>query len=245
MSENNENIKKPIEKNMLRNRAPKLPEVTPELWLQVSEEHRDLVSEFLEVNSFRKKSAKQYLSCLKQFFYWVHHSLNDKPMYKITKRDFLRYISFLRNRGMSSSAIQLKKASVSSLGNYIENVIAEDDQRYEKFRNFTRGLPAIPKTQTYQKVKITREEYLDMMKVLEDDENYLGMAWMVTAFNVGARLSEIIQIKTSVLDEEIPEGQNYVLSNLIFGKGRGEGKNLFYMVNFEALHYMKLCVEKR
>jgi integrase len=230
---------------MLRQRAEKLPEVDQEKWNTVDEEHRNLVQEFLDVNQFREKTRKQYTSSLKQFFYWVQSSLNGKKLYKISKRDFLRYISFLSNRGMSSSGIGLKKAAVSSLNNYIENVVAEDDSNYETFRNFTRGLPAIPKTQTYEKVKITREEYELMMNTLEEDENYLGMAWLATAFNVGARRAEIVKFKSEILDYPIPEGQSYVLSHTIFGKGRGEGKPLQYMVNTEALKYMKLWIEKR
>ncbi|MFK3936691.1 tyrosine-type recombinase/integrase [Alkalihalobacillus sp. NPDC078783] len=236
---------KEIEKNMLRERAKKLPEVTEELWKQVDQGHRDLVTEFLEVNTFRDKTRIQYTSALKQFFYWVHHSLNDKPLYKITKRDFLRYLSFLKNRGMSSSGQALKKAAVSSLNNYIENIVSEDDEQYEKFRNFTRGLPSIPKTQTYDKVKVTYEEYLDIMKVLESDENYLAMAWVATAFNVGARRAEIIQFKTEIIDYVVPEGQNYVMAHKVWGKGGGEGKPLDYMVNLDAIKYMKLWIEKR
>lgn len=234
-----------IDKNMLRDRAKKLPEITEEIWRVVDEEHRNLVQEFLEVNQFREKSRIQYQSALQQFFYWIHNSLNGKKLYKISKRDFLRYISFLSNRGMSSSAINLKKAAVSSLNNYIENVVAEDDENYEKFRNFTRGLPAIPKTKTYEKVKITREEYEYMLEVLRDDENYLGMAWLATAFNVGARRAEIIKFKSEILSCPIHEGQNYVLSHTVFGKGRGEGKPLQYMINSEALQYMKLWCDKR
>lgn len=234
-----------IDKNMLRERATKLPEVDEIKWKTVDEEHRNLVSEFLEVNQFREKSRQQYSSALRQFFFWVQNSLNGKKLYKISKRDFLRYISFLSNRGMSSSAIGLKKAAVSSLNNYIENVVAEDDLNYEKFRNFTRGLPTIPKTQTYEKVKITREEYELLLNTLKEDENYLGMAWLATAFNVGARRAEIIKFKTELLDYPIPEGQNYILSHTVFGKGRGEGKPLQYMINTEALEYMKLWVEKR
>lgn len=234
-----------INENMLRDRAKPLDKITNDMWNTVREEHRFLVDEFLEVNTFREKSKRQYISALKQWFYYVAQSLNNKPLYNITKRDFLRYISFLRNRGMSSSGIALKKAAVSSLNNYIENVVSEDDPNYEKFRNFTRGLPAIPKTQTYEKVKITYEEYQDMMKVLESDENWLGMAWLATAFNVGARKAELVQFKTEMLDYDIPEGQNYVLSHTIFAKGRGEGKNVEYMVNKEALHYMRQWVEHR
>lgn len=230
---------------MLRERATPLPEVTDEMFEQVRQEHQDLLFEYLDVNSFRPKSRRQYFSSLRQFFWWVHSSLNDKPLYEITKRDFLRYISFLKNRSMSSSAIQLKKATVSSLCNYIENVVADDDKNYEKFRNFTRGLPAIPKTQTYNKLPITEEEYELMFKTIEADKNYLGMAWLSTAYNVGARKAELIQIKTSAVQQEIPEGKNYVKSNLIIGKGKGEGKQLYYYINREALKYMRLWLDER
>ncbi|MGN7324793.1 tyrosine-type recombinase/integrase [Bacillus altitudinis] len=238
-------MSKEIEQNMLRKRAQKLPEVTDEMWSQVDQEHRDLVSEFLDANSFRDKTKKQYHSTLRQFFWWVHTSLNGKKLYKITKRDFIRYQSFLKNRGMSSSGIALKKASVSSLNNYLENVVAEDDPNYKTFRNFTRGLPAIPKTVTYEKVKVTYDDYKLMMDTLEEDENYLGMAWLATAFNVGGRRAELVQFKTELLDYPINEDQSYVMSHKVFGKGKGEGKVLEYMVNLEALKYMKMWHEKR
>lgn len=234
-----------IEKNMLRERAKPLPIVTDEMWDNVLDEHRELVDEFLGSNSFRPKSHKQYRSNLRQFFYWVHKSMNDKPLYKITKRDFLRYIRYLRDRGMSSSGMQLKKSTVSSLCNYIENVVADDDDRYEKFRNFTRGLPSIPRTQTYDKIPVSEEEYKLMMNTLESDKNYLGMAWLATAYNVGARKSELIQIKTSSALQEVPDGKSYVRSNLIYAKGKGEGKQVRYFLNLESLEYMKLWLEKR
>lgn len=51
-------MSKEIEQNMLRKRAQKLPEVTDEMWSQVDQEHQDLVSEFLDANSFRDKTKK-------------------------------------------------------------------------------------------------------------------------------------------------------------------------------------------
>ncbi|KFK83354.1 hypothetical protein DK44_2135 [Bacillus atrophaeus] len=54
-----------IEKNMLRTRAKKLPEVTQEMWDQVDDEHKNLVQEFLDAHSFRDKTRKQYHSSLR------------------------------------------------------------------------------------------------------------------------------------------------------------------------------------
>jgi integrase len=239
--------KKQINKNTLREPANKLPPVTDEMWLEVNEEYRLLAEEFVNVQNHSPQSKKQYTSGLRQFGWFIKRSLNNKPLYKITKRDFLRYISFLRDeRKMSSSALNLKKASVSSFCNYIENVVADEDENYRNFRNFTRGLPPMPKNRVYEKVKVTKDEYDYMMKVLEDDENYLGMAWLATAFRVGARRSEIIQFKTEILNYPVPEGQNYVLSHVVRGKGRStDGKPLEYMIPLDVLPYWEKWIKTR
>jgi integrase len=240
-------LTKKIEKNMLRERATKLPEVTDEMWKEVNEDYRMLVEEFISVQNHSPQTKKQYTSGLRQFGYYLKDSMNNKPLYKVTKRDFLRYISYLRdNRKMSSSAMGFKKACVSSLCNYIENVVADEDENYKLFRNFTRGLPAIPKNKVYDKVKVTYEDYQEMMKVLENDENYLGMAWLSTAFNVGARRSEIVQFKSEILNYEFSDDATFIYSHNVRLKGRGEdGKIEPYMINREALKYMKLWIEKR
>ncbi|PGZ96944.1 recombinase [Bacillus pseudomycoides] len=240
-------MSKQINKNMLRERATPLPEVTDEMWKEVNEDYRMLVDEFISVQNHSPQTKKQYVSGLRIFGWFMHRSMNNKSLYKVTKRDFLRYISYLRDdRKLSSSALNFKKACVSSLCNYVENVVADDDDNYKTFRNFTRGLPAIPKNKVYEKVKVTYDEYQEMMQVLEDDENYLGMAWLATAFNVGARRSEIIQFKTEILDYEFPDDATFIYSHNVRLKGRGEdGKIEPYMVNREAIKYMKLWVEKR
>lgn len=232
---------------MLRERAKKLPEVTDEMWLEVNDEYRELVEEFVSVQNHSPQTKKQYISSLKQFGWYLKNSMNNKPLHKVTKRDFLRYISYLRdNRKMSSSGMGMKKAAVSSLCNYIENVVADEVPEYKNFRNYTRGLPAIPKNTVYQKVAVTYEEYQELMKVLENDENYLGMAWLAVAFNVGARRSEIIQFKTEILNYDFPEDSTFIYSHNVRLKGRSEdGKIEPYMMNREAIKYMRLWAEKR
>lgn len=236
-----------INKNMLRERAKKLPEVTDKMWAKVNDEYRELVEEFVSVQNHSPQTKKQYISGLKIFGHFIYSHMNNKPLYKITKRDFLRYISYLRDeRKMSSSAMSLKKACVSSLCNYIENVVADEIEEFRTFRNFTRGLPSIPRNRVYDKVKVTFGEYEEMMKVLESDENWLGMAWLSTAMRVGARRSEIIQFRTEIMDYKIPDGQNYILSHLVRGKGAStDGKPLEYMIPLDVLPHWKKWIDSR
>lgn len=242
-------MEKTINMNMLRERALRLPDVTPIMYLECNIENRNIVDEYLSVSSHLSiESIKQYTSALKQFLYWIHTSLNDKEIHKISKRDFMRYMSYLSNRQLSSSALKFKKSTVSALNGYIENVVAEDKENspeYSSFRNFTRGLPPIPKNQVYNKIAISIEEYELMVKTLLDDENYLACAWVVTMFNVGCRRAGVIQFKTEILNYPKIEDQNYILSNIVKEKGRAGGKFVQYMVNDEALKYMRLWIDKR
>lgn len=242
-----------IEKNMLRERAKKLPDITDEMWEQVNPLYREAVKEFLDSTQLSKQTRKQYISALKQFGWFIKDSLNNKPFNKLKKRDGIRYVNYLRvDRGMSSSGINLKKSAVSSLCQYVENYWADDyyDENgeliFETFRNFMQGLPPVLKTQTYNKVKITKEEYDLMMKTLESDEDYLGMAWLAVAFNVGARRSEIIQFKTSILSQPFNKSGKFKKHPPVRGKGRGEeGKLLEFLFYPEALKYIQLWIDKR
>ena len=198
-----------IDKHMLRPIANKLYEITNEMFNNINSENKEIVEEYLKVNNqLSPITLKVYTSALRQFFWFIYKNLKDKPFYKITKRDFMKYMSYLQERGLSSSAISLRKSSVSSFCNYIENVVADDVPEYKNFRNFTRGMPAIPKNQVYNKVPITYEEYELLIKTLEECKDYLGLAWVATAFNVGARRAELIQFKTEILDYPIQENQN-------------------------------------
>jgi site-specific recombinase XerD len=243
-----------INQNMLRERAVKLPDITNNMWNKINQENKDLFDEYFESNAQLSLSTKkQYISGMKQFFWYINVRCKNKPMYEITKRDFIKYISFLTEHGLASKSIGFKKSSVSTLCNFIENIIMYDDTsgKYDNFRNFTRGMPKIPENQVYDKSLISEEEYNLMMSVLEEKENYLYMAWLATAYHVGARKAGIIQFKTEILDYDMVvdkngNTQNYILSNVVREKGFGlDGSQKRYMINRDALKYMKLWVENR
>jgi len=243
-----------IKQNTLRKRADKLPEVTDKMWNEVIKVNREVYQDYIDSNQqLSKETLKQYKSASRQFFWWVKMRCQNKPIYQIKKSDFLKYRSYLINHGLSSSALNLKKSCISSICNFAENMYdsGEDYPDYVGFRNFTRGLPPIPKNKVYEKIKVSEEEYKDMMRVLEEQKDYLGMAWLACAFNVGARRSEIIQFKTEILDYEHHinskgEKQNYRFTHVVRGKGRSrDGKPIRFMLNDEAYKYLKLWVTER
>lgn len=238
-----------IEKNMIRERAGKLPVVTEEMYKKCNYETREIVEEFFAAKSQLSKDTRvQYRSALNQFVYWLYENAMDKPLYKVKKRDFVRFMSYLVNRGMSSSGLKFKKSAVSSLCKYIEDNIVDDDDMIEfsKFRNFTTSFTDIPKNHVYEKVAISEEEYRKLLDVLIDDENYAAACWVACAFNTGARRGGIVQFKTECVRDGIPEGKSYVLTNKVREKGRGaDGKVVQYMLNEESIKYIQLWLDKR
>ena len=238
-----------INMNMARERALRLPVVTDELYEQCNKETRDMVQEFFDAKSTLSPDTRtQYKSALRQFSFWMFTSCVDKPLYKMKKRDFTRYMSYLVNRGMSSSGLKLKKSACSSLCGYIlDNVVEDDDmEEYATFRNFTTSFKDIPLNYVYEKIPINEVEYEKLKSVLLDDENYMGLAWVVCAFNCGARRGGIRQFKTDCIKDGIPEGKTYIFSNKVREKGRGtDGKICEYMLNEECLKYINLWLEHR
>lgn len=238
---------KTVKLNMLKKRAKKAPDITEDIWKLCNKENRAMYDEYFSTQKQLSEDTRtQYRTCLKQFFYFVYTDLNDKPLYKITKRDFMKFMAYLQDRELSSSAIGLRKSSVSSLCNYVENIVAEDDENYATFRNFTRGMPPIPKTQTYSKEPVTLEEYELMKKYFYQHKKYLPLAYLATLWGLGCRRSEAIQFRTEILDYEIPEGAKYITSHVVRGKGAGrDGKPLEYEIPLDVLDYWRLYVENR
>ena len=247
MAKKQQSKEKEVKMNMLRERADKLPDVSEEMFQSCNKHNVMLVKQYLETsNTLSPDTLKQYKSGLYQFTYWLKENAMDKPFYKVKKFDFKRYMSYLVSRGMSSSSLKFKKSSISAFcTKFIEVFIVEDYEEYATFRNFTTGTIEIPKNNTYEKIPISKEEYELMMKTLEDDENWLGMAWVAVMWNVGCRRSESLQFKTEILNYDA-KGKNYVLSHVVRGKGQGlDGKADRFMIPLSIFPYIEKWIATR
>src|SRR5689334_829447 len=94
----------------------KSDEISDEQWLSVNKDNRRIVEEFLKQSKqLSPQTLKQYASGLRIYFYWVKENAGDKAFYDLRSRDYLFYQNSLVDRGLSSSAIKLKRSAVSSL----------------------------------------------------------------------------------------------------------------------------------
>lgn len=244
---------KEIEMNMLRDRADSSKPVTDEMWENVAESTRYFYDEYFKINArLSPDTLIQYKSALKIFFYYIYENMRNKPIWKIKKTDFMKYVNYLEDRGLSSSAMKVKRYAVSSFCNTMEILADEVDVDYdpypeiETFRSFARVKIDIAKNQTYSKIPITRAEFEMVVDELEKQEDWYALCYFGVAFNIGARRSEMLQLKTNLIHRNKKDGKPYIESDPIRLKGKGRtGKVETYIINDEAVYYMKLLIEKR
>lgn len=182
--------------------AKRSDEITDEMWNEVCEFNRNMVKEYLENQThLSAKSQLQYASALRIFFWWVKENLGNKECIDIKKKEFIKYLNWLTNRGLSDSAIKLKKSCVSAFCSYIMSYYEEE---YPTFRSFvTSDMKVVQTGYVHEKVPITFEEYEMLCQKLEELEKWQILAWLKFSYSAGCRRAESRQLLKEVVDYEI------------------------------------------
>lgn len=216
----------------------------------VKEDDRELVNDFLEQQShLSKQTIKQYRSSLMIFLKWNYEKNKNKELTTLKPRDGLRFQNYLLNAGLSTSAIKLKRSTVSSFYGYLE-VFWSDE--YPDVRNiYSKAVPSVGNVKKKEKDPLTIEEITKITKKLEEKEEWQKLAYFWFSIGSGARREEVRQILKEVAtyskskDKEGNEKKYYETHN-IRAKGKGEvGKVRKHYITEEAMTYIKKWVEYR
>lgn len=181
--------------------ADRSNEITEEEWLQVNEFNRRMVDDYLSNQThLSPQSLTAYKSALRIFFVWVKDNLNNKNCIEIRKKEFLRYMNWLANRGFSESGIKFKKSSVSAFNKFIENFYDED---YPLFRNYVTAEMQVPKTgKVFAKEPLTPDELKHLCNVLEERGEWQKLAYVKFTYSTGCRRAESMQLLKEVVNYE-------------------------------------------
>ena len=227
----------------------RIPDVTDQEWSEVNEWNRKITEEFLEQGHLSNQTLRQYSSLLKIFFRWVKDNSNNKPLYELKAKDALRYQNFLLNRELSSSAIKLKRSSVSSLCNYIELYYCDE---YPTFRNiYNKSIPNPPKAYVHEKQPLSPEEYKLLIDTLEQREKWQMLAYVKFTYSSACRKAESRQLlKDVITHNKVKDNKgnekNYYLTGNIRCKGRSRiGKVRRLQFDEEAMNAIKKWLEYR
>lgn len=211
-------------------RKTKMNDLTsPELLAKVNPENMELLKDFMEYLRSLQRSETTiaaYKNDIEIAFVWSLQQNNNAFYCDWTKRQIVRYQNWLLNEnGNSPARVKRLKASLSSLGNYVEAVL---DDEYPNFRNIINKVES-PFNQPVREKTIFTEEQIDrLLEMLTNKGRYDQACAVALAVCSGRRKSELPRYRVSDFapDRLVCDGALYQ-SAPIKTKGRGvNGKQL-------------------
>lgn len=218
---------------------------------QILPENKELTEDFLDYLKSIDRSPNtisQYKSDLDIFFVYNLENNNNKRFTEITKREFARFQNHALNEWKwSPKRIRRVKSVLSSLGNYIEDILDEEPE-YEGYRSVINKIPS-PVNQTVRdKTVFTEEELQSLLDYLVENKKYRQAAVLALAMYSGRRKAEIPRFKVSYFDDEnVLFGSLWKTPEKVSTKGRGShGKMVYlYVLKKQFEPYLKLWMDYR
>lgn len=223
---------------------------TPELIAQINPDNMKLKKDFLKyLESVQRSEGTRsgYSNDLDIFFVWVLQNAGNKFFPKITKRDIVAYQNWLVEENENSPArIRRLKAAISSLSNYVENIL-DDEEEFSNFRSIVRKIENPALQPVREKTVWENEELDDLLNKLIENKKYERACYLALAMYSGRRKSELARFKVSDFDDDkLVCGGALYKSSPIKTKGRGGGKYIpCYTLAKKFKPYFDLWIEER
>lgn len=223
---------------------------SPELLSQINPKNKRLMKDYLlYLKSIQRAETtiNSYQNDLEIFFVWLFQNADNKFFASITKRDVIAFQNYLLNEnGNSPARVRRIKATLSSLSNYIENVLDDDDE-FKGFKNIIHKIESPVNQPVREKTILSEEDISQLLNYLVEKKKYQKACLFALAAASGRRKSELVRFKTSYFEENnILFGSLYKTPEAIRTKGRGNGKYLYVytLVSFFK-PYLDLWVSER
>ena len=230
-------------------RTTKMNSITsPELWSQVNPDNKQLLSDFLDyLRSVQRSETtiRGYDNDIQIAFVWCLEHNNNTYFVNWTKRNIVAYQNWLLNNNENSPArIRRLKAALSSLSNYICNVL---DDEYPNFRNIVNKVENPVNRPVREKTVWEDEELENLLDVLVKKKKYEQACYLALGMYSGRRKAELCIFKVSDFDDDklVCDGALYKSAPLKT-KGRGLGKYInCYTLAKKFKPYLDMWMEER
>lgn len=233
-------------------RKTKMNKLTsPELLKQVNPVNTELRDEFLNYLKAIQRSdgtIKQYRNDLDIFFCWVLQHAKNKDFTKVTKRDLIAFQGWLINEnGNSPARVRRLKAAISSLSNFCENILADEDEDYTNFRSIVRKIENPALEAVREKTVLHDEDVENILTQLVEQKKYQQACYVALAAYGGRRKAELCRFRVDdFADDKLICGGSLYKSAPIKTKGRGGGKMIpCYTLAKKFKPYYDLWMETR
>jgi len=214
----------------------------------INPENLELMKDFLDYLKSVDRSSTTihgYENDLLIFFTYNYKNNHNKFFVDLSKREVMKYQSYLLSINNSPNRIRRLKSALSSLSIFIENIL---DEEYPNFRNIINKIESPVKTPTRKKTIMNEQQVEDLFTYLVDKKQYEKACALALAIASGSRKSELTRFKVDYFkDENIIYGCMYETSEEIKTKGHGSlGKPLVkYTFVKEFKPYLDLWMEQR
>ena len=212
-------------------------------------ENLDLMEEFLsylETTDHSQESIKIYKSNMNIFFVYCLKHLKNKDFVNIKKRDIMNFQNYMVKNGLGSARIRNIKSTLSSLSNFIETIL-DEDEKWEGFKNIINKIPSPIGEPTREKTVLEDEDCQRLLDHLVEHKKYKQACIFALAWSTGRRKSELLRIKKShIMEDNLLYGSLYKTPEKIKTKGRGKGKMLHvYILKNKFKKYFDLWIKER
>jgi len=239
-----------VEKKYISRRTVYNEITSEEKMSQVNPENLELEEGFLDYLSSidrSKGTIKQYKANLHIFWCWNLEFNKNKHFVDLTKREIAKFQSHAINVWQwSPKRIRTVKATISSLSNYVENIL---DDEFTDYKSIIRKIESPADVAVREKSVFQEDELQSLLDHLVENEEYMKACMLSLAMNNGRRKAELPRFKVSYFDKEnlICEGALYKTPEKITTKGRGSrGKLLdIYTLAKPFKPYLDLWLKQR
>lgn len=225
--------------------------VTPKKLEKCNKKNLELTEDFLDyLKSIDRADTtiRQYRNDLNIFWCWNLEENNNKDFIQITKREFAKMQRHcLEKWGWGSQRVRRFKSTISSLSNYIENIL-DDEEEYVGYRSSIKKIESPAKAATRIKTVFKMEELQCLLDHLVADGEYMKACVIALCIYSGRRKAEIPRFKVSYFDDENVKfgGAMWKTNEPVKTKGRGKGKFIeLYVLRNQFLPYLNLWLEER
>lgn len=222
---------------------------SPEKTALINKENLELMEDFLDYLQSvdrSKETISGYRSDLLIFFTIVMEKLGNKDFIDISKREFAKVQSyFINDLCWSSSRVRRVKSAISSMSNFIIDIL-DEEEKYQNFKKNVNRVENPTKEVVREKTVVSDEQLQELLDILIEKKKYQTACAISLAMCCGARKSELTRFKVSYFDEKnIIFDAVYKTDEKIKTKGRGKGKFLYKYVLLEFKKYFDLWMAER
>lgn len=224
---------------------------SPELLAQVNPINMELKEEFLQYLKAVGRSAgtiSQYSNDLDIFFCWVLQNAKNKEFTAVTKRDIIAFQGWLINDNENSPArVRRIKSAISSMSNFCENILADEEEQYADFRSIVRKIENPALEPVREKTVWEDSELEELLDALTKSGDYEKACFLALAMYSGRRKAELCRFRVTDFgkDKLVCDGALYK-SDPLRTKGRGGGKMIAcYTLAKKFQPYLDRWLEKR